>query len=177
MSQEKGSENVTRRSTGIVFFLVIVLIAFSVSVFNSLTRIDTSTIEYSKAIGLYPVLILLVLATGFVTFSSNTTPEQPVKGIHRACQKYEKNQKFEAVRPYLSKNFLRSPKILLLMQWHPNNIVRVQAEVTDTPKRMLVHLTLKNQEYYVFTVLRREQFIDPAGTSDWVIDDIAGKGF
>ncbi len=166
----------SKRGVGIIILIAILLLAVGVVYFNSSWHNNPNN-EKRSAASLYPIVIAIVLSPVLIAFLSNSSPEQPVNGVIRACRRYERRQKFEAIRPYLSKKFLRSPKVLLLVQWHPEDSKVVYVEVTGERKQMLVRVTLKNDQYYVFTVVRRENYIDPVGTTDWVIDNIEGPGF
>ncbi|MFP4456439.1 MAG: hypothetical protein ACLFPS_02150 [Clostridia bacterium] len=125
-------------------------------------------------LGLYPIVIAIVVAPFVIAFISNSTPEQPVKGMIHACQTFEQARKFEAMRPFLSKDFLKSPKILLAIQWKPEKIKTIKTEVTEQKHKMIVRVTLKDEKYYVFTVTKRMPYVDPAGSTNWVVDEIKG---
>lgn len=125
-------------------------------------------------LSLYPIVIAIVLAPFIIAFLSNSSPEQPVKGMIKACQDFQQAKKFEAMRPYLSKDFLRNPKILLAVQWKPDEVKSMQTEVTESEHKMLVRVTLVDDRYYVFTITKRMPYVDPAGSTSWVIDDIEG---
>jgi hypothetical protein len=124
--------------------------------------------------GLYPIVIAIVVSPFIIAFLSNSTPEQPVKGVIRACQVYDQSKRYEAMRPYLSKGFLKSPKVLLIVQWKPDKVKTIQVEVTDEKHRMIVRVVCKDHSYYVFSVTRRLPYVDPAGSTNWVVDDVQG---
>ncbi|QOR33696.1 hypothetical protein IMX26_09295 [Clostridium sp. 'deep sea'] len=166
----------TRRGAGHILLLIILLMAIGVAVFNSSWH-SNSAEDILDTASLYPIVIVIVFIPVLLAFLSNSTPEQPVNGVINACYRYERNKKFEVIRPYLSKNFLRSPKVLILVQWSPEETVKVNAEISGKSKRMYVRVILINDEYYTFTVVRRQKYIDPVGTTDWVIDNIEGPGF
>jgi len=163
---------VENKSNWLLGFIVAILI---VAVGLYLISFFGPTSSFSgDHLGLYPIVIAIVIAPFMIAFLSNSTPEQPVKGVIRACQTFEQAKKFEAMRPYLSKDFLKSPKILLAIQWKPQKVKTIKTEVTAEKHKMIVRVTLKNDEYYVFTVTKRMPYVDPAGSTNWVVDDIKG---
>ncbi len=151
----------------IAIIIIAIMLYFLGDVFGSQGLTDNTT-------GLYPVVIAIVVLPFIIAFLSNSTPEQPVKGVIRACQVFDHSKRFEAMRPYLSKNFLKSPKVLLIVQWRPVKVKSMQVEITDDKHKMIVRVVLKDESYYVFTVTRRMHYVDPAGSTNWVIDDVIG---
>ncbi len=154
---------------GVILTIILVAVVFYIIGFFGP---DSSLAE--DHLGLYPIVIAIVIAPFVIAFLSNSTPEQPVLGVIRACHNFEQAKKFEAMRPYLSKDFLKSPKILLAIQWKPDKIKTTQTEVTEEKHRMIVRVTLKDNKYFIFTVTKRMPYVDPAGSTNWVVDDIKG---
>lgn len=160
-----------RKYFGVLILIIFIfLLAFSIGAFK-----DYHGPLYQK--NSVPIILFIVFSPILIAFLSNNSAEQPVNAIIYFCRKHERVQKFEAVRPYLSKQFLKSPKVLLLMQWHPEKAKSLRTEITEEQHRMLVHVILRNGQYYIFSVVKREAFVDPVGNTVWVIDDIEGEAF
>lgn len=160
-----------RKYFGVIILIIFIFVlAFSIGLYK-----DYRGPAFQKST--VPIVVIIIFMPVLMAFLSNNSAEQPVNAVIYSCRRHERVQKFEAIRPYLSKNFLKSPKVLLLMQWHPDKAKTIRTEITEEQNRMLVHVMLRDSHYYVFSVVKREAFVDPVGNTVWVIDDITGDEF
>ncbi len=161
-----------RRYRRWAFFLILFNIAAVILYVANMVLGDKA--GFGALLSYYPLILLFVAALFLVDLLSNKSPELPVQGVIYAWQYYEQSRRFEAMRPFLSKEFLKDPRVLLALQWKADKVRNITTEITKEANKMRVQVIFKNDVILVFTVVHRKKDIDPAGSSVWVVDDIEG---